>query len=115
MRNCVSYQVLTVTFHTRSNRSAAVLQLNKVSKALADAEECINLRSDWDKGYFRRAAALEKMDRWEEVRAFKPLYLMLCDINAPAITQPYNSGLQRVWVSNRIFYLYELEVNIPPF
>lgn len=33
----------------RSNRSAAVLQLNKVSKALADADECIKLRPEWDK------------------------------------------------------------------
>jgi tetratricopeptide (TPR) repeat protein len=52
----------------RSNRSAALLQIHKVSKALADAEECIRLQPDWDKGHFRRAAALEALGRLEEVR-----------------------------------------------
>lgn len=52
-----------------SNRSAALLQLSKVTKALADAEECIRLRPDWDKGYYRQAGALEKLERWEEVGA----------------------------------------------
>lgn len=32
-----------------SNRSAALLQLAKTTKALADAEQCIRLRPDWDK------------------------------------------------------------------
>ena len=50
-----------------SNRSAALLQLSKTGKALADAEECIRLRPDWDKGYFRKAAALEALGRMEEV------------------------------------------------
>lgn len=53
----------------RSNRSAALLQLSKTGKALADAEECIRLRPDWDKGYFRKAAALEALGRMEEVGA----------------------------------------------
>ena len=52
-----------------SNRSAALLQLSKTTKALADAEECIRLRPDWDKGYFRRAAVLEALDRLDEVGA----------------------------------------------
>ncbi|GAB4819088.1 hypothetical protein N2152v2_006134 [Parachlorella kessleri] len=52
-----------------SNRSAALLQLHKVSKALADADECTKLRPDWDKGYYRRAAALEKLDRLDEALA----------------------------------------------
>jgi len=51
----------------RSNRSAALLQLSKTAKALADAEECIRLRPDWDKGYFRKAAALEALGRMDEV------------------------------------------------
>lgn len=56
-------------FAACSNRSAALLQLSKVTKALADADECIRLRPDWDKGYYRQAAALEKLERWEEVGA----------------------------------------------
>lgn len=53
----------------RSNRSAALLQLSKTTKAVADAEECIRLAPDWDKGYFRKAAALEALGRLEEVGA----------------------------------------------
>lgn len=40
-----------------SNRSAALLALAKTTKALADAEECIRLRPDWDKGHFRKASS----------------------------------------------------------
>ena len=53
----------------RSNRSAALLQLSKTAKALADAEECIRLEPDWDKGHFRKAAALEALGRMDEVGA----------------------------------------------
>ena len=52
----------------RSNRSTALLQLHKLSKALADADECIKLRPDWDKGYYRRGAALEALGRLGDVR-----------------------------------------------
>ena len=51
-----------------SNRAAALAQLNKLPKALADAEECIRLEPEWDKGYFRKGAALEALGRLEEVR-----------------------------------------------
>lgn len=51
-----------------SNRSAALLKLNKVAKALADAEAAIERDPKWDKGYFRKAAALEAQDKLEEVR-----------------------------------------------
>lgn len=50
-----------------SNRSAALTHLNKLPKALADAEDCIRLRPDWDKGYFRKGAALEAHGKLEEV------------------------------------------------
>ncbi len=43
-----------------SNRSVALLKLKKVSKALDDAEECIRLRPEWEKGYFRKAAVQEE-------------------------------------------------------
>lgn len=49
-----------------SNRSAALLQLNKVTKAIADAEECIRLKPDWEKGYFRKGNALETLKKTEE-------------------------------------------------
>ena len=50
----------------RSNRSAALLQLSKVQKALADAEACIKLRPTWEKGYFRKGSVLEGMEKAEE-------------------------------------------------
>lgn len=53
-----------------SNRSAALLKLNKVQKALADADDCIKLRSDWDKGFFRKAAVLEAMGKYAESLEF---------------------------------------------
>lgn len=51
-----------------SNRSAALINLNKFPKALADADMCIQLMPEWDKGHFRRGAALEALGRLEEVR-----------------------------------------------
>lgn len=42
-----------------SNRSAALLKLNKVTKALEDAEACITLTPAWEKGYFRKGAIQE--------------------------------------------------------
>ena len=42
-----------------SNRSASFLKLSKVNQALADAEKCVELKPDWDKAHFRKAAALE--------------------------------------------------------
>ena len=55
-----------------SNRSAALLQLSKTSKALVDAEECVRLRPEWEKGHMRMAAALEEMGRLPEVWATHP-------------------------------------------
>lgn len=42
-----------------SNRSASLLRLNKVAKALLDAEAAIRLKPDWDKAYTRKGAAAE--------------------------------------------------------
>ena len=50
-----------------SNRSAALLQLKKLGKALEDAEQCIKRRPDWDKGFYRKGLALEIAERCPEV------------------------------------------------
>ena len=55
-----------------SNRSAALLKLKKVTKALEDAETVIRIRPDWEKGYFRRASVLEEMNQLEEVGSVFP-------------------------------------------
>ncbi|CAM6095091.1 unnamed protein product [Calypogeia fissa] len=52
-----------------SNRSAAFLNLLKVTKALADAEMTIKLNPSWEKGYFRKGSALEGAERYEEALA----------------------------------------------
>jgi len=49
-----------------SNRCACLLKINKDSKALADAEKCIELKPDWPKGYFRKACALSELLRHSE-------------------------------------------------
>ncbi len=37
-----------------SNRSAALLRLDKIAKALADAQQAIRLKPEWDKAWTRR-------------------------------------------------------------
>ncbi|KAL0034449.1 hypothetical protein WJX79_002824 [Trebouxia sp. C0005] len=44
-----------------SNRCAALLKLQKAGKALADADTCIRLKPDWEKGHYRKAMVLEAM------------------------------------------------------
>jgi tetratricopeptide (TPR) repeat protein len=55
-----------------SNRSLAFLKVNKVSKAIEDAKQCISLAPEWDKAYFRLGAALEaRGDIQEAVNAYE--------------------------------------------
>jgi len=67
------FRFVRFSFHLRllsplgSNRSAALLQLSKVTKALQDAETCIRLRPDWEKGYFRKGSVLQHQGKAEEV------------------------------------------------
>lgn len=44
-----------------SNRAQAFLKLNKVVKALEDADKCISLAPDFVKGYHRKASALHAL------------------------------------------------------
>lgn len=37
------------------------MKLAKLQKAVQDADKCIELRPDWEKGYFRKGCALEAM------------------------------------------------------
>ena len=51
--------VSTPTDHTiLSNRAAAYQNTAQFAAALADAEKCIEIKSDWGKGYQRKAMAL---------------------------------------------------------
>jgi predicted TPR repeat methyltransferase len=37
------------------------MKMSKLQKALQDADRCIELRPEWEKGYFRKGCALEAM------------------------------------------------------
>uniref|UniRef100_A0A7R9Z794 Uncharacterized protein n=1 Tax=Chlamydomonas euryale TaxID=1486919 RepID=A0A7R9Z794_9CHLO len=64
-----------------SNRSAALLKLSKLSKAMDDAAMCIQLRPEWEKGYFRKAAVLEAEDKNGEALAVYQHALSMCPDN----------------------------------
>lgn len=53
---------------THSNRSAALLKLNKLAKALADADECLTLDPSWPKGWMRKGLVLESQGQLQQVR-----------------------------------------------
>ena len=55
-----------------SNRSHAYLQSELAQQALEDAVMSIDAKPDWAKGYFRKAAALQRLERPDE--AFKAYY-----------------------------------------
>eukprot|EP01038_Epipyxis_sp_PR26KG_P005820 gene5820-8026_t len=55
-----------------SNRSAAYLKLDFKSKALKDAEKCVELAPDWAKGYNRLGVAQQSLTRFiEAIDTFK--------------------------------------------
>jgi stress-induced-phosphoprotein 1 len=47
-----------------SNRSAAYAKTGKFQESLDDAEKTISVKSDWPKGYSRKGAALELLERY---------------------------------------------------
>lgn len=49
-----------------SNRSAAYIGSKEFAKALADADKCISIKSNWGKGYYRKAATLLQLNRTSE-------------------------------------------------
>ena len=46
-----------------SNRSACYASVGKLNAAIEDAEKCVELKPDWDKAHFRKAAALEASEK----------------------------------------------------
>ena len=60
-----------------TNRSAARLSLGKINDALDDAERAIEKDPKWMKAYYRKASALEILQRYISCRAIIPL---LCNL-----------------------------------
>jgi tetratricopeptide (TPR) repeat protein len=55
-----------------SNRSAAYMKNDSKSKALKDAEKCVELAPNWSKGYNRLGAAQQALKRYEAaIESFK--------------------------------------------
>eukprot|EP01031_Cornospumella_fuschlensis_P017867 gene17867-21861_t len=52
-----------------SNRSAAYMKKDSISKALYDAEKCVELAPDWAKGYNRLGVAQQSLGRFEAALA----------------------------------------------
>jgi tetratricopeptide (TPR) repeat protein len=50
-----------------SNRSATQLKLKDAAAALKDADKCIQLDPEWQKGYFRKGQALEAQGALDQV------------------------------------------------
>jgi tetratricopeptide (TPR) repeat protein len=48
-----------------SNRSAAYMKSDSISKALKDAEKCVELAPEWSKGYSRLGAAQQALKRFQ--------------------------------------------------
>jgi tetratricopeptide (TPR) repeat protein len=48
-----------------SNRSAAFMKNDSISKALKDAEKCVELAPKWAKGYSRLGAAQQSLKRFD--------------------------------------------------
>ena len=49
-----------------SNRAAAYMKIDSKSKALKDAERCVELAPTWSKGYSRLGAAQQSLKRYEQ-------------------------------------------------
>ena len=50
-----------------SNRSLCYVKLKMFDKALEDASKCVEVRPQWVKGYLRKVASLEALEKHEEV------------------------------------------------
>ncbi len=48
-----------------SNRSAAYMKVDSISKALRDGEKCVELKPDWAKGYNRLGVAQQSLKRFD--------------------------------------------------
>lgn len=51
-----------------SNRCACYTSLNQLDKALKDSEDCVRIKPDWSKGYYRLGNTLALLHRYEEAQ-----------------------------------------------
>eukprot|EP00095_Tigriopus_kingsejongensis_P003894 maker-scaffold296_size217904-snap-gene-0.12 protein:Tk03894 transcript:maker-scaffold296_size217904-snap-gene-0.12-mRNA-1 annotation:"lon peptidase n-terminal domain and ring finger protein 3-like" len=74
------------------NRSHLYFKTGEYVKALADAEEAVALKGEWPKGHYRKAIALQKLNRQDE--AFESFYK--CLILEEGKSKPVRNELTKV-------------------
>lgn len=62
----IRVNLLNILYLSYSNRSACYQQLHSYESAVQDAKECITLRPDWSKGYYRLATCYVRMKRYND-------------------------------------------------
>lgn len=76
-----------------SNRSAAYMKADSISKALHDAEKCVTLAPGWAKAYSRLGAAQHGLKRFDAaISSFKKGNLSLVHTNRINISNRYRVG-----------------------
>jgi tetratricopeptide (TPR) repeat protein len=61
--------LLNILYISYSNRCACYLQKNELSAAHQDAKECISLKPDWSKGYYRLVSCLTRLEKYDDAIA----------------------------------------------
>uniref|UniRef100_A0AAV1V2B2 Uncharacterized protein n=1 Tax=Peronospora matthiolae TaxID=2874970 RepID=A0AAV1V2B2_9STRA len=88
------------------NRSAACYHLNELQNALADAEQAIAISPGWPKGYLRKAAACEALQRpGDAIDAFQTLLYFdpthLTSVSKNHITKRMRDLKQRLYAEHK--------------
>jgi tetratricopeptide (TPR) repeat protein len=61
--------LLNILYISYSNRCACYLQKNELNAAYQDAKECISLKNDWSKGYYRLVNCLTRLEKYDDAIA----------------------------------------------
>ena len=92
-----------------SNRAAAYMTADSISKALRDAEKCVALAPTWAKGYSRLGAAQHGLKRLDAaINSFKKGKLYKVSYSQSVshlVSQSVSQSLSYEYVSQSIYFL----------